>query len=91
MRKKTFIIKNETSIPTNFWLSIKNFYPIRCVCEWKSKKDLIKSIYKRVFGQKKGLVGNILFIYEIIKLIRDYYFLFLQKKHYIKQNNLDQV
>ncbi|XP_026300779.1 uncharacterized protein LOC100577425 [Apis mellifera] len=61
VRKKTFIIKNETSIPTNFWLSIKNFYPIRCVCEWKSKKDLIKSIYKRVFGQKKGLVEETLY------------------------------
>ncbi|XP_031772308.1 uncharacterized protein LOC100865195 [Apis florea] len=61
VRKKTFIIKNETLIPTNFWLSIKNFYPIRCTCEWKSKKDLIKSIYKRVFGQKKGLVEETLY------------------------------
>lgn len=79
MRKKTFIIKNETSIPTNFWLSIKNFYPIRCTCEWKSKKDLIKSIYKRVFGQKKGLVGSISFIYDIIKLIKDIIFSFYRR------------
>ncbi|CAL7935610.1 unnamed protein product [Xylocopa violacea] len=59
--KKTFIIKNETSIPTNFWLRIKNYYPIRCSCEWKYQKDRIKSIYKRIFGNQKRLIEEKLY------------------------------
>ncbi|XP_076759927.1 uncharacterized protein LOC143428732 [Xylocopa sonorina] len=54
--KKTFIIKNETSIPTNFWLHIKNYYPIVCSCERKYQKDRIKSVYKRIFGNQKHLI-----------------------------------
>ncbi|KAK9306857.1 hypothetical protein QLX08_002727 [Tetragonisca angustula] len=60
VQKKTFIIKNETSIPTDFWLRIKNFYPITCSCEWKSQEDQIKFIYKRIFSRQKGLIEDIL-------------------------------
>ncbi|CAK9804200.1 Deleted in lung and esophageal cancer protein 1 [Anthophora plagiata] len=60
VKKKTFIIKNETSIPTNFRLRIKNFYPITCSCEGKMQEDRIKIIYKRVRGQQKRLIEETL-------------------------------
>ncbi|KOC63253.1 Deleted in lung and esophageal cancer protein 1 [Habropoda laboriosa] len=60
VKKKTLIIKNETSIPTNFWLCVKNFYPITCSCEGKTQEDQIKIIYKRVHGQQKGLIEETL-------------------------------
>ncbi|XP_076482314.1 uncharacterized protein LOC117160596 [Bombus vancouverensis nearcticus] len=60
VQKKTFIIKNETSIPTNYWLRIKNFYPIMCSCKWKSQEDRIRFIYKRVFSRRKELIEDTL-------------------------------
>ncbi|XP_017760866.1 PREDICTED: uncharacterized protein LOC108551276 [Eufriesea mexicana] len=61
VQKKTFIIKNETSILTNFWLRIKNYYPITCSCERKSQEDRIKFIYKRVFSRQKELIAETLY------------------------------
>ncbi|XP_046141854.1 uncharacterized protein LOC123987631 isoform X3 [Osmia bicornis bicornis] len=61
VEKKTFIIKNETSIPTNFRLRLKNFYPVMCSCEGISLEDRIKSIYKRVHCQEKGLIEEIMY------------------------------
>ncbi|XP_048263487.1 uncharacterized protein LOC105665882 [Bombus terrestris] len=61
VQKKTFIIKNETSIPTNYWLRIKNFYPIMCSCKWKSQEDRIRFIYKRVFSRRKELIEDTLY------------------------------
>ncbi|XP_034181963.2 uncharacterized protein LOC117605123 isoform X3 [Osmia lignaria lignaria] len=61
VEKKTFIIKNETSIPTNFRLRLKNFYPVMCSCEGISLEDRIKSIYKRVHCQEKDLIEEIMY------------------------------
>ncbi|XP_026673142.1 uncharacterized protein LOC108629456 isoform X2 [Ceratina calcarata] len=61
VKKKTFIIKNETSIPSEYLLHIKNNYPIKCTCEWKNQKDRIRSIYKRTFGRDKKLIEEALF------------------------------
>nr|XP_012138115.1 PREDICTED: uncharacterized protein LOC100879367 isoform X4 [Megachile rotundata] len=58
VEKKTFIIKNETSIPTNFQIDLKNFYPTMCSCEGLSLEDRIKSIYKRVHCKQKSLLED---------------------------------
>nr|XP_031840591.1 uncharacterized protein LOC116430493 isoform X1 [Nomia melanderi] len=55
VERKTFIIKNETAIPSNFWISIKNFYPVRCSCE-KLIEDRIKFMFKQAFGGVKNII-----------------------------------
>ncbi|XP_076248658.1 uncharacterized protein LOC143188336 [Calliopsis andreniformis] len=61
VKKKTFVIRNETAIPTTFSFRIKNFYPIECSCEWKSKKDRVRFMYKRIFGCKKSFIEEIVY------------------------------
>ncbi|KZC04785.1 Deleted in lung and esophageal cancer protein 1 [Dufourea novaeangliae] len=58
--KKTFVIKNETPIPTSFRIWMKNFYPIQCHCENQTRKDNIKLIYKQAFGHNKSIVEETL-------------------------------
>ncbi|XP_076623256.1 uncharacterized protein LOC143342856 [Colletes latitarsis] len=60
VEKKTFVIKNETPIPCNFRLRVKNFYPVDCSCERKSQEDRIKFIYKQVYGRNKDLIEETL-------------------------------
>ncbi|XP_043248092.1 uncharacterized protein LOC122394952 [Colletes gigas] len=60
VEKKTFVIKNETPIPCNFRLRVKNFYPVDCSCERKSREDRIKFIYKQVYGRNKDLIEETL-------------------------------
>ncbi|XP_076170822.1 LOW QUALITY PROTEIN: uncharacterized protein LOC143148405 [Ptiloglossa arizonensis] len=58
--KKTFIIKNETPILSKFYLCTKNFYPVKCSCEWKTKTDRIKFMYKQIYGRNKDVIEEIL-------------------------------
>ncbi|XP_053970798.1 uncharacterized protein LOC128872293 [Hylaeus volcanicus] len=60
VEKKTFVIKNETPIPSNFQLRLKNFYPVKCSCERKSKEDRIKFMYKQVYHRNKDLIEETL-------------------------------
>ncbi|XP_076646545.1 uncharacterized protein LOC143355539 [Halictus rubicundus] len=61
VEKKTFIIKNETAIPTNFWISVKNFYPVQCSCERQIIEDRIKFIFKQAFGNNKNIIEESLY------------------------------
>ncbi|XP_043685305.1 uncharacterized protein LOC122637324 [Vespula pensylvanica] len=48
--KRTFLIKNETSIKSSFWLKINNFYPVYITDKGKIKKDMMQSIYKMIIS-----------------------------------------
>ncbi|XP_076287282.1 uncharacterized protein LOC143212392 [Lasioglossum baleicum] len=61
VEKKTFIIKNGTAIPTNFWISVKNFYPVQCSCERQIIEDRIKFMFKQAFGKDKNIIEESLY------------------------------
>ncbi|XP_078043203.1 uncharacterized protein LOC144473306 [Augochlora pura] len=60
VQKKTFIIKNETAIPTDFWISVKNFHPDKCSCEEQILENRVKFMFKQAFGQTRNVIEETL-------------------------------
>lgn len=87
VEKKTFIVKNETSIPTNFRLRLKNFYPVMCSCEGISLEDRIKSIYKRIHCRQKDLIGRILVFFQLKLTLPKTFYSTEETMYRVKQPN----
>nr|XP_033340353.1 uncharacterized protein LOC117228620 isoform X3 [Megalopta genalis] len=60
VQKKTFIIKNETAIPTDFSVSVKNFHPVQCSCEEQIIENRVNFMFKQAFGQTRNTIGEML-------------------------------